>query len=329
MAMKYAVADGNWSSTSTWNSGTIPATGDDVYANNHTVTVDQDITPNSLRNVASSPAVAGGKFLVAAAPVSITIATGIVASYINAAASPLIDITAASGTVTISAGAGLDVYGGSVAGAHGIQVSSTATGVTVNLTADLNGGSGAAAMRVAVAGATTAVINITEPSSGSGTAYGGTLPGLWLDNTSVAVNLNGAVYSGGTAGATAAGIQSTGTGSPTITATDVLAESAGYAVAFSNTGGTPIITVSGDLKSQPNGGIPIYLERGRVVANGTVTFGGAHPPVYSTINGEFVLGSAATISINDSTTFSPVTYSRGGSGGPVRPATGIQWPLPR
>ena len=64
MATRYAVANGNWSATATWDGGTLPGAADDVYANNRTVTIDQDVTVVSLRNAAlASPAItAGGTF---------------------------------------------------------------------------------------------------------------------------------------------------------------------------------------------------------------------------------------------------------------------------
>ena len=64
MATRYAIATGNWSSTSTWDGGTLPTSADDVYANNKTVTIDQNITVVSLRNAAvASPVIsAGGSF---------------------------------------------------------------------------------------------------------------------------------------------------------------------------------------------------------------------------------------------------------------------------
>ena len=52
MAVKWAVANGNWSSGATWNGGTLPVAGDDVYSNNFTVTVDTNINVASLNNSA-------------------------------------------------------------------------------------------------------------------------------------------------------------------------------------------------------------------------------------------------------------------------------------
>jgi fibronectin-binding autotransporter adhesin len=66
MAIRYAVATGNWSNTATWDGGTLPTSSDDVYANGFTVTIDQDVTVLSLRNTANTtPAVTvGGDFTV-------------------------------------------------------------------------------------------------------------------------------------------------------------------------------------------------------------------------------------------------------------------------
>jgi hypothetical protein len=80
MALRYAVANGNWSSSATWNGGTLPTSADDVYANNFTVTIDQNITVLSLRNTAGSPAVAGGKFVLTNGIIVDANGTGLVAN---------------------------------------------------------------------------------------------------------------------------------------------------------------------------------------------------------------------------------------------------------
>jgi len=62
MADRWAVANGNWSNTATWNGGTLPGAGDDVFADNRAVTIDQDVTVLSLRTTQRSGGTAGGSF---------------------------------------------------------------------------------------------------------------------------------------------------------------------------------------------------------------------------------------------------------------------------
>jgi hypothetical protein len=59
MALVRAIANGNWSSTSTWNGGVLPSNGDTVVANGFTVTIDQDITIGGANN----PSVNAGSFV--------------------------------------------------------------------------------------------------------------------------------------------------------------------------------------------------------------------------------------------------------------------------
>jgi hypothetical protein len=62
MAEKYPLANGNWSNAANWNGGTKPAPGDDVHANNFTVTIDENVTVNRLLGTAGAVAVANGIF---------------------------------------------------------------------------------------------------------------------------------------------------------------------------------------------------------------------------------------------------------------------------
>lgn len=50
MALRVAVASGNWSNPAIWNGGILPQTGDIVASNNFTVTIDQNINVDSLTN---------------------------------------------------------------------------------------------------------------------------------------------------------------------------------------------------------------------------------------------------------------------------------------
>jgi hypothetical protein len=54
MALRVAVANGNWSSTATWNGGVLPTTGDIVASNGFTITIDQNINVDSITNTAQA-----------------------------------------------------------------------------------------------------------------------------------------------------------------------------------------------------------------------------------------------------------------------------------
>ena len=61
MAVRWLTSSGNFSSTSVWNDGTllgIPTTGDDVFSNGFTVTMDVNATVNSLNNSARARTIA-------------------------------------------------------------------------------------------------------------------------------------------------------------------------------------------------------------------------------------------------------------------------------
>jgi len=66
MPNRWAVASGNWSNTATWNNGSvlgIPTASDDIYANNQSIYIDQNVTAITFRNAASASAiVASGSF---------------------------------------------------------------------------------------------------------------------------------------------------------------------------------------------------------------------------------------------------------------------------
>jgi hypothetical protein len=55
MALRVAVANGNWSNPSTWNGGVLPAAGDVVASNGYTVTIDQNVNVDSITNSVVSP----------------------------------------------------------------------------------------------------------------------------------------------------------------------------------------------------------------------------------------------------------------------------------
>jgi hypothetical protein len=62
MANVYAVKSGNWSDVTVWNTGSLPTSSDDVFANNFRVVVNVSPTILSLRNSPTTGIAAGGGF---------------------------------------------------------------------------------------------------------------------------------------------------------------------------------------------------------------------------------------------------------------------------
>jgi hypothetical protein len=72
MAIKWPLANGNWSNAANWNDGTLPAIDDDVYADGKTVTIDQDVTVLSIRNTERLGGINGGLFQITSGSWTIT-----------------------------------------------------------------------------------------------------------------------------------------------------------------------------------------------------------------------------------------------------------------
>ena len=98
MAIRYAVATGNWSNTATWNGGTLPTSADDVYANGFTVTINQNVTVLSLNTTAALGVNNGGTFALSGGTFNV------VADTIQAGSSTCLSIGSnIIGTYTITA----------------------------------------------------------------------------------------------------------------------------------------------------------------------------------------------------------------------------------
>jgi len=139
MAERYAANAGNWSNVATWDGGvSLPGAGDDVYANNKAVTIDQTVNVLSLRNTAGVTAVAGGGFTAdtaqtitadiypgSAIPLTVSHATGVVTLNGDVMTGSSNNISAVSHT-----GAGQltvvgDVTPGTLGSSHGINSNGT------------------------------------------------------------------------------------------------------------------------------------------------------------------------------------------------------------
>jgi hypothetical protein len=132
MAIRYAVANGNWSNTATWNGGTLPTSADDVFSNNFTVTIDGTFTVLTIRNTANTtPAItAGGGF---------TFANG---GNLTCSAPNAIEVGSTTPTLTFGLGSGNSAtFNGSVTTVTGtanfFAILKSGTG-TFNLVGDLD-----------------------------------------------------------------------------------------------------------------------------------------------------------------------------------------------
>jgi len=105
MADVRAVANGNWNTGATWNTGTVPTAADDVYSNTFTVNVDVSFTVLTLRNTAGTGITAGGSFNFNTAGVTGTVTSS---SPLVPGATNLIQVTATTGTVTLSLGGNVE-----------------------------------------------------------------------------------------------------------------------------------------------------------------------------------------------------------------------------
>lgn len=132
MAIRYAVQTGNWSDTATWDGGTIPGVGDDVYADGFTVTIDIDnITVSSLNNGQRTGGTDGGSFITT------TNAPRVYTCDINA--SPTVTTTCLTlGTNNSN----LQTFIGNLTGGAGTAVYNSATaGLTTVITGNCTAGS--------------------------------------------------------------------------------------------------------------------------------------------------------------------------------------------
>ena len=226
MALRYAVASGNWSSTATWNGGTLPTTSDDVYANGFTVTVDQNVTVLSLRNTAGAPALVGGVFQTLAAGYTITatgagivcgVATiGTVALNASGANTTIIGIVTGGVSASFfavnipitSVGANLTVIGNVLSGASSTSYAiNNLSGSNISITGNITA-VGAAALRNTVAGT---IVNVTGNVLGGNNtaAFGISVVGTSAVN--ITGNVTGASGSGISAGVATSPISVIGT----------------------------------------------------------------------------------------------------------------------
>jgi hypothetical protein len=154
MANRWPIVSGNWSDAAIWSGSIKPTAADDVYANNQTVYVDENITVLTLRNASISGVTLGGAFYINnAITASTTAANGLISQI---ASTPLVYVTGSanarinstmntttgikirmqdSATLTVSG----TLYGGATTNAYSVlHVSTGNLFITGNLTSGTN-----------------------------------------------------------------------------------------------------------------------------------------------------------------------------------------------
>lgn len=274
MALKYPLANGNWSNAANWNGGTLPIASDDVRANGFTVTIDVDINVQQISTVASAPAVAGGTF-------SVTTDRNITAN-INAGSSSC--LTSTSGIIVTVIG---NINAGNNNVIHGISF--TNAGSVLNVTGNVVAGS---SVNVQYGINSSGTVNFIGNATGSATGFGSSAINI---NVGGILNFTGTI-TGGNAGNTSYGVQTAGNGTYNGT---IIGGSGGVSSAIRITAGVHTINsnVTGGGSANCHG---IIMVGGTLTVNGNVTggvassFGAQLTTTTATFNGD-IIGSASSI----------------------------------
>lgn len=292
MAERYAVATGNWSDTATWDGGTLPTSSDDVYANNFTVTIDQDVTVLSVRTTAGTTAVAGGGFTLSDGR---TLNASIIAGTSNcvtfSASSPAqawINGNAVGGESGIGvahAGTGTlyvvgNLTGGDSPSSHGGRVSSSGTlYVTGDLIGSISGGNNSRGLHVQAGG--TVII--------SGNVIGRYSSGLHntINNSNITINGN---VSGGVTGTLGYGIRQQGNGTITINGNVTCTILAGV-----QHEGTGSLVITGNVTGGTTAAGIVSTNLGTVTITGDVTAGSGAAAISNTQGKVFITGNVYAV----------------------------------
>jgi hypothetical protein len=117
MANIKAAQSGNWSDTSTWQGGALPGLDDIAIANSYTVTIDQDISVQTLSNSTFGSSTDGGFFQITTVGAGVTrninlsLGLGNAATTYVGTTTGLLRISATSGTIDFGSA---NITGGSL-----------------------------------------------------------------------------------------------------------------------------------------------------------------------------------------------------------------------
>lgn len=325
MAIRYRTSSGNWSSAAQWDGGTLPGAADDVYLNNQTVTLDQDVTVLSISNAANTtPAIAaGGSLTVSTIPGGGRAITANIMGQVST--SNLLVVTATSGTLTITGnvtrgatgnggpaillsgngGSAVVINGNVIAGAGGsnsFAISSTGNigDLTINGNVTGSGATNGVSYSTTVGRSisVTGTVNNGGLTIAGGGVAGNTISVANMSNTSAGITLACVTVAGSVATMTLNTTSSIGAGSTCALAT------------LSYTTGTGTVNISAGAGSLSTTSTVSQVIGSQIAAAASLTInvGGVTGPV---------LGNANTGTINHSGTGTVTvncTTAQGGTG---------------
>ena len=261
MATRRAVADGNWSATSTWDGGTsIPGNGDTVYSNGRNVTLDVDVNIGGANN----PIVSAGSF-VSGQWYEITSVgtTSFPGASSNTVGTLFLATGVGSGTGQARARATLttvtNTSAGATTGGGGFTMSTAYT-----MTCDLRAGSTTA---LEITGSVTLTLSSLQIVGGTTT----NARGLFYNANGTLTAENSTITGGSGAGST--GIVNNSTGS--VVANSCVLNGGGSGNSISNLSTTGTCNISSSTFTPVTSGSPVVLNN----STGTITVS------TSTING--------------------------------------------
>jgi hypothetical protein len=300
MAIVYATKTGNWSDTTVWNTGALPTSADDVYANTFTVTVNVSATVLTIRTTSASGISQGGLFdavngitLTCTSSIGVVIPSGV---YIDGLRCNL----PAGQSFTLNAN--LVGAGGNSSGV--VYNNSTGTlniiGTITSLT--YTGGNGCNAVYNYSSG----TINITGSCNGSGANGSGAVS----NNSNGTINLIGSCVGG-----SVSGIINLSTGTVVITGTVTSAGSATGVI--NNSAGT--INITGTATGGTStGNAFVNNSTGTITHIGTAQASATAPAIGAGVVGQTTILTGPLLSTDAS-------YAGGATASGVNPCIALRW----
>ena len=306
MAERYLVSTGDIEVAARWDGGTLPSSGDDLYANGFTGTITASRTALSWRTTAGTTAVAGGGFTCSTAGVSI-------GGNVICGTTQVIGVTHTSGTVTLSGnvngsatngvsavlktgiGGSLtvvgNVTGGGVLNASAISFQQTGSfGGTGNYT----GGSGSSCSALIINGNATGSHSVVgEVTGGSGTNAHGLLSQGGRGTVAITGSVAGGAGGFGvsTTGGATVTISGDATGGSGAATTGITNSSTGTVTISGNAIGGTGVTITATCFGAYNSGAGSIIVSGYAIG---APSGGVAAGVFGSIGGTTRVGSVRT-----------------------------------